>query len=215
MAKPSNTPASDATRGAGYRDVLDAPEHLVAEVIDGVLHTHPRTALPHARAASKLGMVLGSLFDRGGGNGETGGWYILDEPELHLGEDILVPDLAGWRRERMPAQTDAAYCSVAPDWICEILSASTRAIDLGPKRDIYAREGVAHLWFIDPVARELEVFELRQGQWILLESAVGQCMVSVPPFAAAPFNLGDLWWTATPKFPTSGSIQENPAAARP
>ena len=132
--------AATATRGgesaprsrATYQDVLDAPAHRVAEIVEGTLHTHPRPAMPHALASSQLGAELGGAFGRS--RGGRGGWWIIDEPELHLGEDILVPDLAGWRRERMPVYPDTAYVTLAPDWVCEVLSASTRRLDLHGKR---------------------------------------------------------------------------------
>ncbi len=214
MAKSTKNPPAGSARRASYVDVLGAPEHVVAEVVDGALHTHPRPTLVHSYAHTSLGAGLRHSFGRGGGNGD-GGWLILFEPELHLGEDILVPDIAGWRRERMPAPPDTAYATVAPDWVCEILSASTRALDQGAKRDSYAREGVAHLWFVDPEARTLEVFELRGGHWTLLETAAGEAEVSPPPFGAAPFKLGDLWWSATPESPEPSSVHEPAAAQSP
>ena len=115
------------------------------------------------------------------------------EPELHLGEDILVPDLAGWRRTRMPEYPDTAYFTLAPDWVCEVLSPSTRALDQGAKRTSYAREGVRYLWYVDPDARTLAAFALRAGQWTLLETLTGAAAVSQPPFAAISFSLSDLW----------------------
>ena len=117
----------------------------------------------------------------------------LFEPELHLGDDIVVPDLAGWRRETMPEYPDAAYCTIAPDWVCEVLSPSTRQLDQGGKRDLYAREGVRHLWFVDPDARTLEAFELREGHWLLLTTLVDDVPVSLPPFDAITFPLDALW----------------------
>ena len=176
---------------ATYQDVLDAPPHRVAEVVDGVLHTSPRPALPHARASSSLGFKIGGPFDYDAGG--PGGWWIIDEPELHLGEDILVPDLAGWRRERMPDFPDAAYSTLPPDWVCEVLSPSTRKLDLHAKRPVYAREGVAHLWLVDPVDRTLEAFELRDGEWVLIGTAKDDDPVQVRPFEAVSFSLGDLW----------------------
>lgn len=187
----SQTARANMTSSATYQDVLDAPEHMVAEIIAGTLYTQPRPAMPHARASSIIGVELGGPFDRG--RGGPGGWWIIDEPELHLGEDILVPDLAGWRRETMPEFPDAAYCTVAPDWVCEVLSSSTRRIDLHEKRPIYAREGVQHLWFVDPVARDLEAFELRGGEWVLIATAKEDDPVSIPPFDAITFSLGELW----------------------
>lgn len=212
VAKSTKTPSVASPRRASYQDVLDAPEHLVAEIVDGVLHTHPRPAPLHAYAYATLGAKLRSLFGRGGGNGAGGGWLILLEPELHLGKDILVPDVAGWRQERMPAPPNTAYFTVAPDWVCEILSPSTRTLDKSGKRDVYAREGIAHLWFVDPEAQMLEVFELRDGHWTLLETATGEAEVSPPPFGSAPLNLGDLWWQSTPQPPQPSSVHE-PAAA--
>ena len=178
-------------RRATYQDVLDAPAHLVAEIVDGALYTHPRPAMPHVLASSRLGGELTGPFDRG--RGGPGGWWIIDEPELHLGEDIVVPDLAGWRRERMPEYPDTAYVTLAPDWICEVLSASTRRFDLHGKRPIYARESVAHLWLVDPTDRTLEAFELRAGHWVLIASAKDDDPISVRPFDAITFSLGDLW----------------------
>ena len=180
-----------APRRATYQDVLDAPAHRVAEIVEGTLHTHPRPAIRHALASSQLGFELGGPFHKG--RGGPGGWWILDEPELHLGDDILVPDLAGWRRERMPDFPDTAYSTLAPDWVCEVLSASTRKLDLHGKRPIYAREGVRHLWFIDPTDRTLEAFELQGEHWMLIGSAKDDEPVSIPPFDAITFSLGDLW----------------------
>ena len=186
---PHDEPA--ASRRATYQDVLDAPAHRVAEIVDGTLHTHPRPAMPHARASSGLEVKIGGPFDYDSDG--PGGWWIIFEPELHLGDDILVPDLAGWRRERMPDYPETAYVTLAPDWVCEVLSASTRRLDLHGKRPVYAREGVAHLWLVDPVDRTLEAFELRDGQWVLIATAADDDPVSIRPFDAITFGLGDLW----------------------
>ena len=181
-----------AGRGrATYQAVLDAPAHLVAEIINGTLHTHPRPAPAHGEASSNLGFELGPPFGRG--RGGPGGWRIHFEPELHLGEEILVPDLAGWRRERMPELPDTPYFTLAPDWACEVLSPSTRRVDLQEKRPVYAREGVGHLWLIDPIDRTLEAFELRDGEWVLIGCAKDDEAVSIRPFDAITFSLGDLW----------------------
>lgn len=179
------------TRRATYQDVLDAPPHKVAEVIAGSLHAHPRPASRHAWASSGIGAKISPPFNYG--DGGPGGWWIVFEPELHLAEDIVVPDLAGWRRETMPEYPDVAYFTIAPDWVCEVLSPSTRRLDLSEKRALYAREGVRHLWFVDPDARTLEAFELRDGQWVLLGTLAGDAPVSLPPFDAITFPLDALW----------------------
>ncbi len=175
---------------ATYRDVLDAPPHKIAEIIDGELHLQPRPASLHAFACSRLGGLLDGPF--GFGRGGPGGWWIVFEPELHLGEDILVPDLAGWRRTTMPDYPDAPFFTLAPDWVCEVLSPSTRSIDLGGKRGIYAREGVKHLWFIEPAGRSLQACELREGGWASLGAAREADTVSLPPFDDTNFPLDAL-----------------------
>ncbi len=164
------------TRQATYQDVLDAPPYKAAEVISGTLHTHPRPAMRHAWASSGIGAKINPAFNHG--DGGPGGWWIDFEPELHLGADIVVPDFAGWGRETMPEYPDAAYCTVVPDWIGEVLSPPTRRLDQGEKRDLYAREGVRQLWFVDPDARTLEAFELREGHWLLLATLVDDVPVS-------------------------------------
>ena len=184
-----NTAAGSGT--ATYQDVLDAPVHMVAEIVAGDLHTQPRPAAPHARASSVMGRRIGSPFDDGVSG--PGGWWIIFEPELHLGGDILVPDLAGWRRETMPEFLTGAFFEIAPDWVCEVLSPSTRQLDQGGKRMAYAREGVPHLWFVDPDTRTLEAFARREVQWVLLATLVEAAPVSLPPFEAITFSLADLW----------------------
>lgn len=186
--------AHAAKRRAAYEDVLAAPEHVVAEVVFGVLYTNPRPAVRHARAASRLGGELDGPFDRG--RGGPGGWIILDEPELHLGEDILVPDLAGWRRARMPElPRDDAFLVLAPDWVCEVLSPSTAKLDRGDKLDIYAREGVTNAWLLDPVDQTLEVLRLEAGRWTRLAFHRDDAVVQAEPFDAIAIALADLWAT--------------------
>src|SRR5581483_11745138 len=133
---------------ATYDDLIRVPDGKVAEILDGELYATPRPAAHHARVASALGFELGVPFDAG--RGGPGGWWILDEPELHLHADVVVPDLAGWRRERLPIIPDVAAFTLPPDWVCEVVSASTEGIDRGKKLAIYAREGVAHAWLLNP-----------------------------------------------------------------
>jgi hypothetical protein len=180
-----------APRLATYQDVIDAPPHMVAELVRGALHLHPRPRPRHAVAASLLGVEIGGPF--GLGRGGPGGWWILDEPELHLGPDVLVPDVAGWRRERMPAMPDTAWFDLVPDWACEVLSPSTRQLDLTDKRDIYGANGVRHLWLIDPVDRTLEAFALADGAWVLIAALKADAEVRVAPFEAVTFPLAALW----------------------
>jgi len=189
--------ADPAKRRATYADVLNAPPNTVAEILFGVLHTHPRPAIAHARAASALGIKLGGPFDFGSGG--PGGWIFLDEPELHLGPDpdVVVPDLAGWRRDRMPSLPASAAITTAPDWACEVLSPRTQATDRSDKMDIFAREGVGHLWLVDPIARTLESYELEQNRWVRLGSWRGEATVRAKPFDAVELELGALWIQAT------------------
>lgn len=185
-----------ATQRANYQDVLDAPPNLVAEVLAGELHTQRRPAGRHAYAASVLGMDLGNPFHRG--RGGPGGWVILDEPELHLASDILVPDLAGWRRERMPEIPDEAYFELRPDLACEILSPSTALCDRSVKIPIYARERVAHVWLVDPQIRSIEVFRL-DGDGYRLVAAHGDAeLVRLEPLDAVELELAALWGRAIP-----------------
>ena len=176
---------------ATYQDLFDLPPNLVGEIVHGMLHTHPRPAPKHARSSSMLGVDLGSGFDKG--NSGPGGWWILDEPELHLDNDILVPDLAGWRRERMPTLPDTAWFELAPDWVGEILSPATARFDRIQKMPIYAASGVNHIWLIDPELRTLEAFENHDGRWTLIATHADQEQIRVPPFDAVPLDLGGLW----------------------
>jgi Uma2 family endonuclease len=182
-----------AKRLATYDDLRAVPKHLVAEIIQGVLVTQPRPAPRHARAASSLGGELYGPFDRG--KGGPGGWVLLDEPELHLHGDILVPDLTGWRRERMPELPDGAAFELAPDWVCEVISPSTAAIDRAEKLPIYARERVGYVWLVDPTLRTLEACRFEAGRWLLLGAWRDDAKVRVEPFDAYELKLSELWAT--------------------
>ncbi|HEY7552306.1 MAG TPA: Uma2 family endonuclease [Hyphomicrobiaceae bacterium] len=180
-----------ARRTATYEDLLAVPEPLVAEILFGELVTHPRPASRHARAASRLEMILGAPFDLGI-NG-PGGWVFFDEPELHLGEHVVVPDLAAWRGERLSEYPETAWFEVAPDWVCEVLSPSTESYDRGDKQLIYAEAGVANRWQINPVLKMLEVYELKTGKWLLLDVIQHDAQVAAAPFAEFSFSLSALW----------------------
>lgn len=180
-----------ARRLATYEDVLAAPEHQVAEILAGELHLHPRPAMPHAAAASALGEELGPAFKRG--KGGPGGWIILDEPEIHLGGDVLVPDLGGWRRTTMDHMPNLPYCEIRPDWVCEVLSPSTEKTDRTLKLPIYAREGVGHAWLVNPLLRTLEVLRLSEGRWTTLATYHDDQEIRAEPFDAIVLSLAVLW----------------------
>jgi Uma2 family endonuclease len=180
-----------AKRPATYDDLLKVPDTLVAEILDGELHVTPRPAPKHADAGSGLGGALRGPFDRG--RGGPGGWRILFEPELHLNADVLVPDLAGWRRTRLPALPDEAFFSIAPDWACEVLSPSTAALDRVKKLAVYAREGVSHVWLVDPLAQTLEVLRLEGGRWTIVSTSSGLAVLRAEPFEAIELDLSLLW----------------------
>jgi Uma2 family endonuclease len=183
--------AESVPRPATYEDILALPENLVGEILNGRLVTHPRPAPRHARATSRLGVKIGGPFDIG--EGGPGGWWILDEPELHLEDEIVVPDIAGWKRERMSQLPDTAWFGLAPDWVCEVLSPATARDDRVEKLPIYARFGVTHAWLIDPNLCTLEAYENRGRKWLLLSALKGNDAVCLPPFDAITFSLAVLW----------------------
>lgn len=183
-------------RNATYEDLLAVPEPLVAEILFGELVTHPRPAPRHARAASRLNSILSAPFDRGVDG--PGGWVFLNEPELHLGEHVVVPDVAAWRHKRLSSYPETAWIETAPDWVCEVLSASTESYDRGDKRLIYAEAGVAHVWHINPLLKMLEVCQLRDGKWLLLDVFRDDAQVAAAPFAECSFSLHELWSLGAP-----------------
>ncbi len=178
-------------KGAAYDDLLAAPDDKIAQLIGGALHLHPRPSPRHALAAARLTGELDGPFQMG--RGGPGGWWILFEPEVHIGDDVVVPDIAGWRRERLQKITDAAFIDLAPDFACEILSPATRRFDLGEKRDRYLSAGVGYLWIVDPDARTLEAFAATERGWLLLATLSGEAEASLPPFEAVAFPLAALW----------------------
>jgi Uma2 family endonuclease len=176
-------------KNATYNDLREVPDPFVAEMFDGDLYASPRPGVPHVNAAGAVLTEIRKSFHHKG----PLGWVILSEPELHLGRDVLVPDLAGWRRTRMPNVPGDAYITLAPDWVCEVLSASTEAIDRGKKLRIYAREGVAHAWLLHPLERWLEVMTLAAGRWTRPHRYEGEAKFRVAPFDAIELELGALW----------------------
>lgn len=182
---------SGSRRKATYEDLETVPPNCVGEIVEGELYVSPRPASPHARAATRLGTWLEGRFDQG--EGGPGGWVILFEPELHLGDDALVPDLAGWRRERMPEMPHTAAFTLAPDWVCEVLSPSTAVLDREKKMKAYAREGVNHLWLVDPLQTSLETYRLEKRRWSRQGHWSGEATVHAEPFAMLPLKLASLW----------------------
>ena len=184
---------SDRPKRATYADVVAAPPGKVAEVLDGQLHLQPRPRVFHAHVATALGGELFGPFHRGLGG--PGGWIILDEPELHVGRnpDIIVPDLAGWRRTTLPELPDEAFLTVAPDWVCEVLSPATQRKDRVLKMNIYRRERVPHVWLVDADAHTLEVYALDGESYRLLDTYADDANVAARPFEAFTLELGVLW----------------------
>jgi Uma2 family endonuclease len=190
QAMDAEFPNLRAEVAAAYRA---APDNVVAEIVDGEVFVKPRPTVAHASAAMDLAIELGPPFTRG--RGGPGGWVILGKPELHLGKapDIVDPDLAGWRRERMPIIPDTAAITLAPDWICELLSDRTEAHDRGRKMRVYRREGVGWYWIVDPRIRTLEVYRLENGRYVLLDTWEGEEKVRAEPFEAIELDLALLW----------------------
>lgn len=180
-----------ARKGPTYEDVLRAPAGAVAELVNGTLYTHPRPRSTHANATSVLGGLLHHPFRKGAGG--PGGWILLVEPELHLGRNVIVPDMAGWRRERLPELPDSPFLEVAPNWVLEVLSASTEALDRSEKMPVYAAHGVTHVWLVDPAEKLLEVYRLDGATYRLLGTHAGEATVRAEPFEALELQLGELW----------------------
>lgn len=186
------TTAKPRKRPATYADLEAAPPNLVAEILGGELVTHPRPRPRHGIAANSLGYELTGPFQRGAGGG-PGGWIFIPEPELHLGEHVVVPDLAAWRRERLPTMPEEVGIIVPPDWACEVLSPSTAIYDRTIKFEIYYDFGVGHLWYLDPEYKTLEVFGRGAEHWQTLKTFGGHDDVCAEPFDAISFSLGALW----------------------
>lgn len=186
--------AESARRPATYDDLKRVPDHLLAEILDGELHVSPRPGPRHAAVGSRLGGDLSVAYDRRtGGPAGPGGWRILFEPEVLLGGHVLAPDLAGWRRERLPRLSDEAAITVAPDWACEIYSPRSKRTDRLKKTRIYAELGVPHLWRVDPREFEVEILRLEGHHYLLIEVHAGATTIRAEPFEALALDLAR-WW---------------------
>ena len=180
-----------AEKRAVYQDLYSIPENMTGEIIDGELIVTPRPSRKHTITTSRLGGEIIPPYDFG--RGGPGGWIILDEPEISLGENILVPDLAGWKKQRFPIEEPHNWISVAPDWVCEILSPGTAQIDRTEKMPIYAQHQVSHAWLIDPILKTLEVFKFEPGRWVVLGVYAKSARMRAEPFPEIELNLGLLW----------------------
>ncbi len=184
-------PPLTRTRPATYADIEALPQHVVGEILFGVLHTHPRPAPRHGLATNVLSYQVTGPFQFG--RGGPGGRIFLDEPELHLGAHVVVPDIAGWRRERLSPFPDTAWIETPPDWVCEVLSPSTQRVDRTDKLAIYATFEVGHCWYVDPIAKTLEVFARQHDKWLLAATFKDADAVTAPPFEVHTFGLDVLW----------------------
>ena len=194
-------------RPATYADIEALPEHVVGEILAGELVVSPRPAMPHAATASSVNFDVMGPFQRG--RSGPGGWLFAIEPELHFGRDVIVPDLAGWRRERLPAMPNAPFTTLAPDWVCEIASPSTARHDRTVKPRIYARAEVAYMWIIDPLARTLEVFTRDGDHWSFIAAHAADEKVRAVPFDAVELDLAG-WWLTDEPAPESSSESSPP-----
>lgn len=178
---------------ATYEDIEELPLGWVGELLEDELYAHPRPAWPHMEAMQALSAYLFSRFQEG--KGSLGGWWLGVEPELHFGREVLVPDLAGWRRERRPHPPNRVghFTTVAPDWVCEVLSPSTARVDRGRKMPIYFREGVSQAWLIDPRECTLEVYQRGHAGWRLVTTYTGNVTVRAEPYDVVPLDLTQLW----------------------
>lgn len=178
---------------ATWADLEALPENVVGELIEGVLHSFPRPRARHARAASVIGSDINGPFERA--RGGPGGWWILDEPGIALPDldvEEIVPDVAGWRRERLPALPDGPI-HIAPDWVCEVLSPTTRAHDLKKKRPLYARAAVTWMWIVDVDGRTLTASRRHDGRWLEIGTWSDNDVTRLEPFDAIELRLVDLW----------------------
>jgi len=183
-----------AKKKATYDDICGAPENMVAEIVAGELILTPRPARKHGYTSTTLVEEIGPPYHRG--RGGPGGWIFIVEPEIMLGEDIFVPDIAGWKAERFIREEEQNPVSVAPDWVCEVLSRSTFRLDRVRKMPKYAAYGVGYLWFIDPEHKTLEIYRLESSRWFMLGAFDGAEKVRGEPFQEIEIDLSDLWLLA-------------------
>ncbi len=181
-----------ARKIATYEDLYRLPESMIGEIIHGELVATPRPSLDHSHVAMNISGELVRPFGRESGGG-PGGWLILYEPEIYLKEQVLVPDFAGWRREKLSGHPKSQWAAIPPDWVCEIFSPGTALRDRTVKKVIYEEHGVGHLWLVDPIHRTIEVFRLESGSWAPAGVFGGDQQARLEPFEAIEIALGELW----------------------
>jgi Uma2 family endonuclease len=177
---------------------LDAlPAGIVGEIIEGVLYTMTKPRAPHQRTTRTIGGRVGDPFDHG--RGGPGGWWILTDPGIELpNTPEIAPDVAGWRRERMPTLPVNESIRVVPEWVCEILSPTTRRHDMLRKQPYYAKVGVPFLWLVDLDARVLTTYLLEGNAWRVSGTYSDETEARIEPFDAVPLNVADWWPPAAP-----------------
>jgi Uma2 family endonuclease len=186
--------ASLAPKLATYDDLLGLQEDVRAEVIAGQILVAPSPLPRHSRAQRVLGRFVGGPYDDDDGRGGPGGWWIFIEVDVQLGShDIVRPDLAGWRRTRLPHPGAMRPIDVAPDWVCEVISPSAAARDRVIKRDLYARHRIPHYWLVDPEARTLEALELTGDRWVEIGAWDETASARIAPFADVELEVGRLF----------------------
>lgn len=184
---------------ATYEDLLALPEGARGEIVAGELQLSPSPRPRHSRTQRALCGFIGRPFDDDDGHGGPGGWWILTEVDVRLSpHDIVRPDLAGWRRDRLGADPwDTLPIDVIPDWICEVLSPSNAAHDRVTKRRLYARHRVPYYWLVDPQTRTLEALRLEGELWVETGSWGEGDVARVEPFDAIALDVGRLFVPAS------------------
>ncbi|HEX5661708.1 MAG TPA: Uma2 family endonuclease [Polyangiales bacterium] len=184
-----------AIKLATYADLVALPDDVRAEVVAGRLVVSPPPMPEHGRAQRTLGSFVGGPYDDDDGRGGPGGWWLMAEVDVQLSvHDVVRPDVSGWRRERLPKPQRERPISLAPDWICEVISPSNAKHDLVTKRELYARFGVPYYWLIEPERRVLTALTLRDGLWLELGVYDDSAKVRIEPFPAVELEVGRLFF---------------------
>jgi Uma2 family endonuclease len=175
-------------------DLLAIPEaERFHEIIGGELVRKAMPSIRHGGAQAGLLGRLGGPYNRRPGGPRPGGWRFATETEIRFDDsEIYRPDVAGWRRERLPELPDEFPLTVRPDWVCEIVSPSNVRNDVVKKMLTYQRSGVPHYWVIDPIAEALIVYRWTDSGYLLVQSAQGEERVRAEPFDAVSLSVHGL-----------------------